>query len=652
MGAPTGPAWSNRLVTATSPYLLQHAHNPVDWYPWGEEAFETARSNDRPIFLSIGYAACHWCHVMEHESFANPLVAAFLNSHFVPVKVDREERPDVDALYIQALLTINGTAGWPASLFLLPDLRPFTGATYLPPRPRYGLPSFRQVLQRISADWRRDRSVFIHAAEHLAAGLAEPPVPSAAPAALEWSTFVRATIDDHDPAFGGAGIGQKFPRVPELEAQLIAATAAPPARLAVRRTLDAIDQGGLHDHLGGGFHRYCVDRDWTVPHFEKMLYDNAQLLRVFARSGRAADRRTATTLAAYLLTDLRLADGTFASSEDADDSGGEGHFYTFTAAEAAEALPPGTPLPYGITAAGNFEGRTVLTTRDGPPPDEVRARLLLARAARDRPALDDKRVVSWNGLTIGALATAGRLLDEPAWVHAAADCASAVLDRVRDGVIRNRTLSGATPAVLDDYALLADGLLDLYQAQPWSPHWLDAALALTLSATERYMDPAGGYFTAQERPDLIARRKEFVDGAEPSGNGRMASVLLRLLAYGAPVRRRWLDSLLQTASHAMVEQPTAHPELWSAVHALGSPPLQLVIAGSPDHATTRAMLAEWNRTWRPHAVVAVLGDEMPSAAFTLFEGKRSSPDGPVAYLCRSATCSAPISTASALRDAL
>jgi len=669
-GASTPPAWTNRLAGESSPYLLQHAHNPVDWYPWGEEAFARARAADRPILLSIGYAACHWCHVMEHESFSDPHVAAYLNEHFVAIKVDREERPDVDALYIEALSALQGHAGWPANLFLLPDLRPFAGATYLPPRDRYGMPSFRAVLQRIHDLWTTRRADIAQAGDQVA-GILGHTLPKSG-AALDREGYDHAVaqlVAAQDPRHGGLGGQQKFPQTPTCELLLLGAhDALPGARDAMVRALQAMRRGGLYDHLGGGFHRYCVDPAWTVPHFEKMLYDNAQLLRLYARAAAwlapldpeeaNACVRVARETVQYLRADLATGDGLFWSSEDADDPGGEGFFYTFTAAQARAVLREG-PLPYGITEEGNFEhGRTVLSTPKGRPPEPVRQALLAVRNRRPRPALDRKRVTAWNGLALGALAEAGRLLGFDEWVDTAATCADALLSAIEaDGAVR-RIPAGDAEGTLADHADLADGLLDLFQARPDEIRWLDAALAITRRAIDALADPEGGFFQARERPDLIARRKDFQDGAEPSGNGRMAEVLRRLLAYGADLDRAWLDRLLEAGSGLMERAPQAAPELWGVVRALAARPsegpLELVIAGEPTHPDTLAMRRAWNRRWRRQGVLAVLPPGSDAAdRYTLLQDRPAGPEGaPLAYVCRHGVCAMPVASAAALQPVL
>jgi len=674
VGAEGERPWTNRLVHETSPYLLQHAHNPVDWHPWAAETFERARLEDRPILLSIGYAACHWCHVMEHESFSDPEVAAFLNAHFVPVKVDREERPDVDAIYIEALYALHGSAGWPANLFLSPDLYPFAGATYLPPESRYGMPSFLEVLHRVRTAWVQQRAEIDARRDALQGILGRTLPPSGDRLARpSYERAVRELVASHDPQHGGQGRGQKFPQTPSLELLLLAAfDGLPGARTALARALRAMARGGLYDHLGGGFHRYCVDPAWTVPHFEKMLYDNAQLLRLYARASSALAEhdptlaeecaRVARETVHYLEHDLSDDSGAFWSSEDADDPGGEGFFYTFTAEEARAILGPAEPLPYGITLAGNFEhGRTVLSAWEGRPPEDVRQRLLLHRNRRRRPSVDHKRVVAWNGLAVGGLAEAGRLLGYRSWIERATTCAEVLLGARRPDGSLPRLVGSDAPGTLEDHACVADGLLDLYQARPHEIRWLDEALAITRVVLRDFSDPeAGAFFQSRPRDDLILRRKDFQDGAEPSGNGRMAAVVLRLLGYGAPIDSDLADRLLEAGSGFMARASLATPELWGVLRALSAPiaapggPHELVIAGAPDRPETSQMLDVWDRTWRPQGIAAVIPPGGEGAdRYGLLANRPSGEGGaPLAYLCRRGVCSVPTASPADLASAL
>ncbi len=644
---------SNQLGGETSVYLLQHADNPVHWLPWGPAAFARAVSEDRPIFLSIGYASCHWCHVMEAECFAEPAIAAALNAGFVCIKVDREERPDVDALYIAALLEFQGQAGWPATLFLLPDLRPFTGVTYLPPVARHGLPSLPDVLARIRHLWETDRGTLLGAADSLRARLFAAPDQ---PGEIGWDGYRRAVATLtalHDGEYGGFGKGSKFPQTPELELLLLGACdALPLAADALRNTLIAMDRGALHDPLGGGFHRYCVDRQWTVPHFEQMLYDNAQLLRLYARCASwlrafgedesVAAMRVVRSVAAWLERELRVGEA-FAASFDADDPGGEGAYYTWTP-ESVRAVIGAGVLPYGVRPSGNFEGgRTVLNTRAGVPDRFVRDALFRARQARPAPARDGKRVVAWNGLAVAGLAEAGRLFEQPHWVALAAETALRLL------AAPGRTLDGDAPAVLEDRVQLADGLLALSQARPAEHRWLEAARVVTADLLARYGAPDGGCFPSEERGDLFLRRKEWVDGAEPSGNGRLAEVLRQLTALGWDDRGA-LDRLLAAGTPTMTHTPAATPELWRVARArFREGPITLVIAGEFDDPRTQALLRVWDAAWRPQGVLVLADRSAPRDGFPFLADKTPSADGaPLAYACRRGSCAAPVATAQAL----
>ena len=499
-------AHGNRLAGETSPYLLQHAHNPVDWYPWGPEALDRAATLDRPIFLSIGYAACHWCHVMERESFEDEATAAYLNEHFVSIKVDREERPDLDDIYMSAVQTMTGSGGWPLSVFLQPDGRPFFGGTYFPPTPGHGLPAFGQVLAGVHEAWTDARAGLAETGEAVLASIAGSRLGASAAGDLPGEdvlvTAAASLVAGFDERHGGWGRAPKFPQPMTLELLLRRhATTGDPVPLAVvRRALDVMAAGGVHDQLGGGFHRYATDGDWLVPHFEQMLYDNAQLARVYLHAwtltGVPAYLGTATAALDFLLGDLRTPGGGFAASQDADTEGVEGATFTWTAAEIREALGDEAPLftaAYGVTDRGNWEGRTILSRvrddhelgeRFGLAPDEVGARLARARATllggplpAPQPARDDKVLAAWNGLAIAALAEASRAIDAGApsrrgqalaYRQAAIEAATDVLGGLRDasGRLRRSWKGGraAADGVLDDYANLAEGLLALYEA--------------------------------------------------------------------------------------------------------------------------------------------------------------------------------------------
>ena len=550
----------NRLAQCTSPYLLQHAHNPVDWYPWGAEAFEKARREDKPIFLSIGYAACHWCHVMAHESFENARIADLLNRHFVAVKVDREERPDLDEIYMLATQLVTGRGGWPNSVWLTPDRRPFHAGTYFPAEDTGGRPGFGTLLARIAQFWTGQRTEVESMAERLAAAIRDvaarpsPPVDGAA-------NLVRRAVDalaaEFDGRFGGFGTAPKFPPHTAL-ALLLAQAGTPDGERSLRMaeaTLDAMALGGLHDHVGGGFHRYSTDSHWLVPHFEKMLYDNAQLAALYAASfrvtGRAAHRDVAADVCAWVLREMRDDSGAFHASLDADSEGGEGRFYVWTRDEVAEALGIVDGLffcdAYRIADDGNYlEESTGLPTglniphltafpagEDAKRLAACRARLLEVRNRRGRPAKDHKILASWNGLMIGALARCGEALGDRSLIRAAEEAATAVLTGLRsaagDLLHTGRAGDGEITGFLDDYAFLADGLLDLAESGAGGV-WRDEATRLADRMVELFHDEvAGGFFHAAAGHDTpLARMKGATDRSEPCANAIAARVLLRL----------------------------------------------------------------------------------------------------------------------------
>ncbi|HEY8859682.1 MAG TPA: thioredoxin domain-containing protein, partial [Gaiellales bacterium] len=539
----------NRLADETSPYLLQHAENPVEWYPWGDEALERARAEDRPILLSIGYSACHWCHVMAHESFEDPGTAELMNRFFVNIKVDREERPDLDAVYMNAVVGMTGHGGWPMTMFLTPAGEPFHGGTYYPPEPRHGMPSFRQVLSAVDDAWRERRGEIMQAGAALAAGLrrAAEVAPSTEPLTAELLTGAMPALRSaFDSEWGGFGGAPKFPAASTvgLLLRLHVRTGSVDALRMATETLDGMALGGMHDLIGGGFHRYAVDRIWLVPHFEKMLYDNALLasayLEGFAVTGEHRYAKVAEDTLDYLVREMRLPEGGFASSQDADTDGEEGSTYVWTPAQLAEALgeerAAAAAAHYGVTAAGNFEGSaTVLRAQGEPPPDlaEIRATLLERRSRRPQPGRDDKALASWNGLALAALAQGGWRLRRPDLLDAARDCARFLLGPMTaaDGRLRRtyRLGSARIPAYLDDYAAVCHGLLELALATGES-EWLPPARRLADEAVARFGDDHNGgfYQSASDAEQLVARHKELDDNPTPSGNALLAQSLIRL----------------------------------------------------------------------------------------------------------------------------
>lgn len=622
----------NRLAGETSPYLLQHAGNPVDWYPWGEEALSRARDEDKPILLSIGYAACHWCHVMEHESFENAGIAASMNEHFVSIKVDREERPDLDAVYMEAVVALSGQGGWPMTVFLTPEGEPFYGGTYYPPEPRHGMPSFPQVLEAIAAAWRDRREEVATAAAQLveAVGRSTALRPSNEPlseAVLAAAVGgLRATFE---PAYGGWGRAPKFPNAPVLE--LLLRRDGDDARAMVTRTLDAMAAGGMYDLLGGGFHRYSVDDGWLVPHFEKMLYDNAQLAATYLHgwlvTGNERYREVTRATIDYMLRELLLPEGGFASAQDADTDGVEGLTFTWTEEEGA---PAGLLEPFE-------HGRSIIR---GEVDEETRIRLLELREQRPKPLRDDKAIASWNGLALAALAEAGRRLERPDWVDAARNLGSFLLGPLssEDGRLRRSRRDGRTsgPGYLDDYANVAHGLLELHVATG-ELRWLEEANRLARLAVELFADDEhGGFFLSPvDGERLVARTKGLDDHPLPSGNAMLAHVLLRLARiYGDDELERRGVGVLRLVRPALERAPSAFGWALCALDLHLSPPRELAIAGPVDSEVAQAALAPW----QPNTVVAVgPGDEIP-----LLAGKSLVDGNPAVYVCERFTCRAPV----------
>jgi uncharacterized protein YyaL (SSP411 family) len=616
----------NHLADETSPYLLQHARNPVDWHPWGEEAFARARDEDKPILLSIGYAACHWCHVMAHESFEDPDVARLMNERFVNVKVDREERPDVDAVYMDAVVALTGHGGWPMTVFLTPEREPFLGGTYFPPEPRHGLPSFTQVLAAVSDAYRERHGEVVQQARQLTEAIASSARAGPSSEPLTESLLAeaeRGLRHGFDPVSGGWGTAPKFPPAPALE--FLLRRDSDEARAMVRTTLDGMAAGGMYDLVGGGFHRYSVDARWLVPHFEKMLYDNALLaatyLHAWALWGEERDRVVVEQTLDYLLRELRLPDGAFASAQDADTDGVEGLTFTWTVEEGApaELLEP-------------FEdGRSVLR---GTLDEETRVRLFDLREQRPKPARDDKAISSWNGLAIAALAEAGRRLGRAEYVHAGVAAAESVL-REPELVRSRREGRTSGPGFLDDYANVAHGLLELHVATG-DLRWLEEARRLAEEAVARFGDDAhGGFFLApRDGERLVAEKKELDDHPIPSGNAMLAHVLLRVARiYGDDELERRAVGVFRLLRDAIPRSPSAFGWALVALDLHFSPPRELAVVGPPDSDVARAALAGW----QPATVVAV----GPAEAVPLLAGKGLVDGRPAVYVCERFACQAP-----------
>ncbi len=634
----------NRLADATSPYLLQHKDNPVDWWPWSEEAFAAARERDVPVLLSVGYAACHWCHVMAHESFEDSRVAAFVNEHFVCIKVDREERPDVDAVYMEATQAMTGHGGWPMTCFLTPTAEPFFCGTYFPPADRGGMPSFLRVCASVVQAWDERRDEIRSSAADVVRELqqmATTPAGGAVDADVLDAAAKRLS-EEHDDEWGGFGSAPKFPPSMVLEFLLRhwARTGDGRSLDVVAATCDRMARGGIYDQLAGGFARYSVDAHWVVPHFEKMLYDNALLARVYAHWWRATGnplaRRIALETCDWMIAELRTAQGGFASALDADSEGEEGKFYVWSPDEVG----PVAAEMFSVTASGTFEhGRSVLQLLTDPDPDAhaaERARLLTLRSERIRPARDDKVVAAWNGLAIAALADCGVLFERADLLDAASACATLLVDlHVVDGRLRRVSRDGVVGApvgVLEDYGDVAEGLLALHQATG-ERRWLDAAGEL-LAATKRFADGAGGFFdTTDDAETLVRRPRDPTDNATPSGSAAVAAALLTYAALTGDAEARETATTAVGTVAAVLER---FPRFagWSAVagEALVAGPLEVAVVDRPDLARIARLATS------PGAVVVSSGDS------PLLAGR---PAG-AAYVCQGFVCDAPTTDAEPL----
>jgi uncharacterized protein YyaL (SSP411 family) len=639
---------TNALARETSPYLLQHAENPVDWLPWGEDAFTRARAEDKPILLSVGYSACHWCHVMAHESFEDAGTAALMNELFVNVKVDREERPDVDALYMQAVVALAGHGGWPLTAFLTPEGKPFFGGTYFPPEPRHGLASFEQILRGIAEAYRDQRAdVEVSAEEllrHVAQGSEQPPWDEPLDAEI-LENGAANLIHSFDTVNGGFGGAPKFPPASALELLLRMHLRDDPRALPrVEHTLDAMARGGMWDVVGGGFHRYSVDAEWLVPHFEKMLYDNALLalayLHAHAVTGGERHRRVVELTLDYVLRELQLEGGGLASAQDADTDGVEGLTFTWTEEELRAA---GVPRPELLRPFE--EGRSVLR---GELSEEERARLLEVRATRAQPARDDKAIASWNGLALQALAEAGRRLERDDWLAAARAVAEFVLRDMSDtdGRLYRTWRNGQVRSAgfLDDYANIARGLLELHVATG-ELRWLGEARRLALLAVDLFADEErGGFYLAPAgAQQLVARTKELDDNPLPSGNAMLAEVLLRLARiYGEDALEERALGVLRLLGATLGRAPQAFAHALCVLDLHLAPPRELVLAGPAGSALARAALAGFE----PNAVVAFTPgrDDAAAQEVPLLAGKDLVDGAPALYVCERFACQAPVTS--------
>lgn len=651
---------SNRLADETSPYLLQHKDNPVHWQPWGPDALADARERGVPILLSVGYAACHWCHVMERESFEDEATAAYMNEHFVPVKVDREERPDIDAIYMEAVQSITGQGGWPLTAFLDPDGVPFHGGTYFPPDSSRGMPSFMMVMEAVIAAWNEKRDEILAQSGDVKTRLEAVSLIGAPEGDLDPELPARRAAnlaEQTDLELGGFGPAPKFPPASALDFMLAQGETA-----AAEVTLDRMAAGGINDQLAGGFARYSVDDRWLVPHFEKMLYDNALLARTYLRAwqvtGHQRYRWVAQKTLDWALAEMLDPAGGFYASLDADSEGVEGLFYTWTPDEITAALGERAPAlieAFGITAEGHLEGRSVLHLPGGLPPDEIDPeleelsdQLLAARTGRIRPALDDKVLSSWNSLMISALAEAGAVLKRPDYVDAARRCADFIWNGMRSpqgNLLRTwRHGEARLNAYLEDHAFLLEALLDLYQTT-FDPVIFSRARAVAETMIDRFADPArGGFFTtSHDHEELIARRKDVGDHPLPAGSSSAALGLLRLSGLtGESGYRRKAEEVLKLLAPATGRQPAAFGHLLQALALYHSPAPELAIVwpenGSFEDA--RPLIREARRRYRPNLVIAggTEGEKNPPLL-----ADRVTVDGlPAAYVCESFTCKAPV----------
>jgi uncharacterized protein len=656
----------NRLAEETSPYLQQHKDNPVDWYPWGDEAFERARTEDKPILLSVGYSACHWCHVMAHESFEDPDVAEVMNRLFVNVKVDREERPDVDAIYMTAVQSMTGRGGWPMTVFLTPGGEPFYGGTYFPKSDRHGLPGFTRILEAIDEAWRERRDHVVSQAGKLAEAIGRSgALPGAAggddeltPAVLDRAaTQLESQFDARHGGFGGA---PKFPGAMTLDFLLRQhlRTGSGQALEMVTTTLDAMAAGGMYDQLGGGFHRYSVDAFWLVPHFEKMLYDQATLIRAYLHAhlvtGEGRYRRVVEETVDYVLRDLRDAQGGFYSAEDADSEGEEGRFYVWSLEEVADVVGSedlDEVVGYwGLTEGGNFEGHNILHVRDRTAErpaavERARAALFEHREKRVRPGLDDKVLTGWNGMFTQALAEAAAAFDRDDWMEAARHNARFLLGALRrpDGRLLRSWQRGRSRHLgyAEDYAALLGALVTLAEVDDVA--WLAPARDVAEGLCTLFFDEGGFFTTGHDAESLIARPRDVFDNATPSANSLAAGALLRLAAVTG--EERWEAfgvAAIRAVGRFLAEHPTAFAELLGALDRHLAPPLEVAVVGDPGDPATAALAAVVRRRFLPGAVTVCAAPGF-GADHTPLLADRALVDGrPAAYVCERFACLRPV----------
>jgi uncharacterized protein YyaL (SSP411 family) len=664
------PKFTNRLIHESSPYLLQHAHNPVDWYPWGDEAFARAKAEDKPVLVSIGYSACHWCHVMEHESFEDEAVAAIQNDNFINIKVDMEERPDVDQIYMNFVQMTTGRGGWPMNVFLTPEKLPFFGGTYFPPSPRYGMPSWKQILISISEAFRERRDELQESAEHIVSELrkmsvVEPATGSLSPEMLDaaFVSFTR-TFDAVNGGFGGA---PKFPAAMSLEFLLRDhhRTGDDKALAMVTYSLEKMARGGIYDQLGGGFHRYAVDAVWLVPHFEKMLYDNAQLIRVYLHTyqvtGDEFFKRIAVECLEYVCREMLDPSGGFYSTQDADSEGEEGKFFVWTPEEICEVLGEDLGREFGrafdVTAGGNFEGHNILNIKDPAVAgegrfDSARKRLFEHREKRIKPFRDEKILTAWNGLMLAAFADAGGVLGDDRYLSIAKKNAGFILRELQmDGRLVRTWKEGKAKlnGYVEDYANVADGLVELFQVSGDVEYLSEAKRLADVMITEFWDAECGGFFfTSNDHEQLVVRNKDLYDNATPSGNSVAADVLLKLAKLtGEDKYERFAVTVLRLTASQIRRHPQGFGRALSALEFHLEQSIEIVIVGEKGNELERIALAGYH----PDAVV-VLGRGGDDHGLPLLVDRSAIGGEPTAYVCRDHVCQRPVTNGAELKSAI
>ena len=672
--------YTNKLIDETSPYLLQHAHNPVDWYPWGDEAFEKARAEDKPVLVSIGYSACHWCHVMEHESFEDEATARVMNEHFVNIKVDMEERPDVDQIYMTFVQLTTGRGGWPMNVFITPDKLPFFGGTYFPPEQRYGMPSWQQILMSIAEAWRERRDELMHSANEILGELRRVGITEFSSAALDtdqldmaFQSFVRS-FDKTNGGFGGA---PKFPPSMSLEFLLRywKRTGNTEALDMAVFTARKMAEGGIYDQIGGGFHRYAVDAIWLVPHFEKMLYDNAQLIEIYVHLYQITEdelfKNVAIETLEYVRREMLDPSGGFYSSQDADSEGVEGKFFVWTPEEIVEIL--GTDhaqifnFYYDVSEEGNFEEKNILHvsyTHEAAARalkidaselisilETGRNKIFAAREKRIKPFRDEKVLTAWNGLMLAAVAKAAAVFGDEDYLDIAKRNADFLLENLqRDGRLLRTWKDGRAKlnAYLEDYSNLADGLIELYQASGNLRYLAEARRLAELMITEFWDEETGGFFfTSGDHEELIVRNKDFYDNATPSGNSAAADVLLRLAKfYGDEKYERFASATLRLAAAQIRRHPQGFGRALAAIEFHLARVKEVAVIGDPGNELERTV----SNIYLPNAVVSIASE--PTSELPLLEGRTRVDGKATAYVCEDFVCQRPVTTPDELRSAL